>query len=172
MSHFNKMVLVDPARLSRPQNDNQDISKILNMSAEDDLKAKLYLAALQNRKVISASPRKGPDADILEQIEPAHRDRAKKILDLVRPYVDWSREGEIAYNREAIPDSNIIELIKDLLPTIADKASQPEGFKEFAEALKRGKVKKSVIRSEKRQTYFFPKNRRTIKARGWQAFDE
>src|SRR5215470_15122752 len=114
MSHFNKMVLVDPARLGRPRNEfgeqqrgygipqdgtsnmvqakvsqlDQDISKILNMSAEDDLKAKLYLAALQNRKVISASPQKGPDADILEQIEPAHRDRAKKILDLVRPYVD------------------------------------------------------------------------------------
>jgi len=209
MTNYNKMVLVDPARLWRPRNEfreeqlgygplvpskvdrqpqeggggssssmiqakmsqlDQDISKVLNMSAEDDLKSKLYLAALHNRKAITASPQKSPDADILEKGEPAQRERAKKILDLIRPYVDWSREGEI--NREAIPDSNIIELIKDLLPKTVDATLEPVGFQQFAEALKRGRVRRSVVRSKKRQTYLFPTARKTILARGWQAYDQ
>src|SRR5215813_6616235 len=140
---------------------DQDISKILNMSAEDDLKSKLYLAALHNRKVITASPQKSPDADILEKVKPGQRKRAKKILEVIRPYVDWSREGEIAYNRETITDSNIIELINDLLLKKADTTLKPVGFQQFAEALKRGRVRRSVVCSKKRQTYLFPTARKT-----------
>lgn len=198
MEFAKKMLLVDPARLAaiatttnnsikdiyRPSIvDKQlstldnEISNVLNSSLPDDEKAKQYMVTLRNYRVFDPKPIKVDETEqeILRSVPKELKPKARKLLKQIKPHVRWSDKGEIASEKELIPDSNMGELLTTALELGSFK-KRPTGFDTFANVLKRADTPHELIHNESlwAQVNSKPrKKRRTTtpqKGEGWIHF--
>lgn len=193
MDFAKKMLLVDPARLAAMTTDSpikdiyrpsivdkqlsgldKEISNTLNSSLPDDEKAKRYMIALRNYRVFDPKPVKidETEQEILGSVPPELKPKAKKILKQIKPHVRWSDKGEIASDKELIPDSDMGELLTSALQH-DNIRSRPKGFKEFADVLKRSYTPHDLIRNQSLLGYVKAKPRKTKKVKrgnGWIRF--
>jgi hypothetical protein len=144
MDNAKKLLLVDPARatqLYRPTITDRklsqldsDIDSILNSSMSDDEKAKRYLVALRQHRKHStpAAAKPDPDVDILKDVQPALRIKAKRLLKHIKPHVRMSEAKELVHDKQLVDDSDISELLSSAL---VDSDEKPIGWNEFADTL-------------------------------------
>jgi hypothetical protein len=176
MDNAKKLLLVDPARaMYRPTITDKklsqldtDIDNILSSSIPDDEKVKRYLMVLkQHRKFITpVTAKPDPDVDILKDVQPDLRIKAKRLLKQIKPHVRMSEAKELVHNNQLVDDSNISEPMSSALVNTGDE--KPIGWTEFADTLKRAHTPRQLIRNEKLWSYMNPRSRKTIIKRKWQ----
>ena len=130
---------------------DREIGNILNSDMSDDEKAKRYVSALRMQKFYSAvQPKpKDPEAEILKEVDPTQRTRAKDLLDKLKPYLSWNENNEIVANERVVPYSNVSHLLNDMIqPTYED---DPVGIDDFAQVINRARVPLSVIQNSRRR---------------------
>ena len=93
----------------------------------DDVKVKLYPNALSKYKFTSERTPTAAvktsvrdeltEEEILDSVPPTVRHKAKRLLRHVResPDVSWNDRGELVYKQTIVPNSNIVELMNDVL---------------------------------------------------------
>ena len=92
-----------------------------------------------------------PDADVVEPIPRTMRPRATALLNRLKTRPDvirWDKTGRVKIERETIPGSNISDLVSDAMRS--RKNFNPEGSKEFFEALTKINVPKDLVRNQER----------------------
>ena len=152
MNSAKKFVLVDPTVYEKQIARNVDkspiekkisemdvvIRSVLDSDEADDIKAAKYAHALNKFRFITRStqPRSGLKyEDILDSISNNARHKAKRLLDNIKENTElgWNENGELIYRQSVVPNSNIVQLITDILkPKTVDR---PVGWKEFAQGL-------------------------------------
>lgn len=157
MEHTKKLVLMEP-KLVKPTIRDKTLSKldehiesILRSDLPDDLKAKYYASSLRTYKTYDEEKKKPEnkieklETDVLKSISPNNQYKANRILALLKrdPDVTFSKDGEVVYKRNVIRDSNITDIIVDLLKKTSG-ASLP-GLKEVSSSLKSYDVSKELI---------------------------
>ena len=164
MDHAKKLVLVDP-RMTRPSmkdktlsNLDTIISETLNSEMSDDEKAKRYAMALRSFKYYDAPPAPAKDekeSEILSSIDPSVQYKAKRLLDQLKrnPDVDWSGKGELIYKQSLIPNSNVVDLLSDVLKKKSTEL--PTGWKQFAASLKETNAPRELISNTDRWMYMY-----------------
>jgi hypothetical protein len=77
------------------------------------------------------------------------------LLDLLKrnPDVDWSTKGELIYKQSLIPNSNVVDLLTDVLKKKSTEF--PTGWKQFATSLKETNAPRELISNTDRWTYMF-----------------
>jgi hypothetical protein len=167
MEHAKKLIVMDP-RMIRPSmkdkslsNLDRVISETLNGDMTDDEKAKRYAIALRNYKYYDAPPPPPPiketiESDVLTSVEPDIQHKAKQILDRLKknPDVKWSPKGELIYRQTLIQNSNVVDLISDILKK--KTATAPAGWAEFSDGLKAVNAPREFIHNLDRWKYMNP----------------
>ena len=129
---------------------DHDMKSVLDSKEPDDVKAKLYTQALNKFKALSQPPPTlnigsyadvVTDEEILDSVPTTLRHKARRLLRFVRETtaLNWNDRGELIYKQMVVPNSNIIELVNDLLrQRSSDRAI---GWKQFASGLAASNVK-------------------------------
>jgi hypothetical protein len=164
MEHTKKLMLVDP-RIVRPSmkeknltNLDQQITNILNSDLPDDIKAKQYMQAsrtFKNYDTPSPPPttKETSESDVIASIQPANQFKAKRLLEQIKkdPDTEFNERGELVYRQSVIPNSNIVDLVSDVLQK---KSSEfPTGWKQFANSLKGSNTARELINNSDRWKY-------------------
>ena len=144
---------------------DDDIESILRSDLPDDEKAKQYIEALRVHRIQSKPKAKiETETDILENFMPEKKPKAKRLLREIKPYVQWTKDGELIHNQSIVPNSNISELIN---ATIGATSKLPAGYEEYANSLKAARLSRDFIPNNALWSYLNPKKRDTLAARGW-----
>lgn len=142
---------------------DKEIQNTLNTNEPDDVKAKLYANTLRKYITIMDTPRTNTkpvdddvESDVLESAPSQHRYKAKRLLRTIKesPEASWSPRGEFIYRQRLVPNSNIIDLINDLLRN-STTAAPPTGWEEFSEFLKNENIAKELIVNKQRWKYMY-----------------
>ena len=91
------------------------------------------------------------DAEVVEPIPKTMRTRATALLNRLKTRPDvitWDKAGRVKIEGETIPGSNISDLVSDAMRS--RKNFNPEGSKEFFEALDKINVPKDLVRNQER----------------------
>ena len=91
------------------------------------------------------------DADVVEPIPRTMRPRATALLNRLKTRSDvitWDKTGQVKIEGETIPGSDISDLVSDAMRS--RKNFNPEGSKEFFEALTKINVPKDLVRNQER----------------------
>ena len=140
---------------NRQSNLDIEVRDILEAEDPDDVKAKKYSMTLkkyrdiaENAAAVAIASSSAPvdsdtaysvenvnEADTLESVPSTSRYKAKRILTAIRhiPELSWNERGELVYRQSTIPQSNIVELVSDILKS--NRKDRPIGRSEFAEGL-------------------------------------
>ena len=127
-----------------------EMRSVLDSNEPDDVKAKLYTQALNKLKTLTQPSTRGgesstnyvvTDEEILESVPPTVRHKARRLLRFVRDFtsMNWSDRGELVYKQATVPNSNIIELVNDVLRQ--KSSDRAVGWREFASGLGSASVK-------------------------------
>ena len=163
MEHAKKFVLVDP-RFAKPSirektlsSLDSEIGEILNSELSDDVKTQRYSNTLRRHRNYSnpPPPKLKPieklEPEILESVPQNQKYKAKRLIKRLkqRKDVDLTSDGELIYRQTKIPDSDISELIGDVLSTkSATKA--PAGWEALSAALKASETPRELINNPSR----------------------
>ena len=122
-----------------PSNLDLAIQRILDDDTlSDGLKGKLYVEALARYKNHESVERKTfPESEVLDLMPRDLRHKAKRILREIalNPNADIDSEGRFVYKGSPIPNSNIVDLVDDVLRS--KRVSIPVGWREFADSLRK-----------------------------------
>ena len=95
------------------------------------------------------------DKSILETISSTFKNKAKNLLRFIKnDRIKWNDNGVVSYNGETMNNSNIIDLVNDVISPrnrVQIQHSQPENWKEFAHALYALNVPKDLIGNPSRR---------------------
>jgi len=137
----------------------------------DEQKVRLYTTALQkfvqvrnrmdpiqpiiqkdtsHQKEINLFPA-AAESKALHAIPAIYRNRAEKILQHIKTSNDvgWSENGHLIYQDNIVEGSNITDLLLDVVKS-GSRTKNPEGWREFAAALKEVNVPRSFIGNKAR----------------------
>jgi hypothetical protein len=179
MNHAKKLMLIDP-KMYRPSMRDKSLSAIdidiettLLSDLPDDEKAKRYTATLKRFKAYDEpKTEKTPAIDhletnVLQSIPPNQAYKAKRLLQNIKRErdFDWTEDGEMIYKQTKIPNSNIVDLMSDVLKT--KSTDLPVGWEEFASGL--GKAPQELIANTERKRLIRDptSSRRKQKKRNW-----
>ena len=181
MEHTKKMVLIDPRMLSSLKNDNPivnpEISSLKRLDKEmsdvlhrDDIdvreKAKIYQQVLwkyMNRydNAVNAPvsiTRTSPPSekiidDVVDSVPISLKRKAERLMRHIRNHsvVDWNDKGEINFKGQTISNSNLIDLVNDVLRK--RRGFNPKGWDLFASALRESNVPQDLIGHPDRWSY-------------------
>jgi hypothetical protein len=166
MEHAKKFVLMDP-RFAKPTMKEKtlggldgEIDNILNSDQSDDIKAQNYAVALRRyRNYSQPSLPKVPNIDkleteVLQSVAPTKKYKAKRLIKRLKHQkdVDWSSDGELIYQQEKIPKSNIVDLIDDVL-TAKSVEAPPPGYEALASALHAAETPRDLISNAARWNF-------------------
>ena len=176
MNQFSKMVMVpqgmvDPLRNQEPMApllnqlstmDQQMHSILFDASLPDELKQQKYMQTLQRYqnlkgqqldafmpKPVQAVEDTVPDENILEAIPKNYRNKAKILVQHLKkhPEFQWTRDGELKMNGNAIEGSNFTDLVYDFVMRTGNAVIP--GGKEFSRLLKDTKVPQVALAKKK-----------------------
>lgn len=146
------------------------ISRILNDdSLSEGIKAKLYVQALDRYNTQDFVEKKFPETEVLDSVPVNVRHKAKRILREIaeNPNTEIDPRGRFVYKQTPIENSNIIELVDDILRT--KRIAPPPGWREFAESL--GKLDKTFISNPQSWSVIEPprpKRKKKAKVPRWE----
>ena len=91
------------------------------------------------------------EESIIETIPRTLRAKAKNLLKFIKVNnkINWNDSGVVTYNDEEMKNSNIIDLVNDVIRP--RKSSQPNNWREFANALHQLNIPKDLIGNPKRK---------------------
>ena len=157
-------MLVDP-QFHRPSIKEKTLSRIdsaiediLQSDIPDDEKVKRYTIALNKYRAIdqyeprvSESLKKEDfESDVIQSVPLAQQYKAKRLLDYLKkdPDIQWSDRGELIHRQNLVRNSNVVDLISDLLRKSTTTA--PDGWQEVAQSLAKSNVAKEFVTNAKR----------------------
>ena len=152
---------VNPLHRTMGQLDREMESILHRTDLGDREKVQTYNQVLQRfleytgkEKIPSPSPTP-PSNPLLEQqaIDLAPKALKKKAIALMQrikehPDMGWTETGEFVYKGKAIPRSNIIDLIGDMLR--ARRNVEPQGWREFARIMRDTNIPRELVGHERR----------------------
>ena len=109
----------------------------MNSLGYTDVSASEFRFPNVRRKKQNAKPRSNrPVTSILSSVPRTYRVEGRKLVELRKrtPQISWSPTGEVSIRGKIIPNSNISELVNDILRH-RQRASPPTGWQSFIEAL-------------------------------------
>ena len=145
--------------------EDTDMSNILQRTdLSDDEKQKLYYANLeryldlwrQRDKPALASPivsKKELPNVTFEHLPAANRERATALLNLLKAkpdLVSWHDAGQVKLEGEAIPQTNMSDLVTDAVNQRPRKTFIPTGSREFFNVLTKMNVPREIARNDER----------------------
>ena len=106
------------------------------------------------------------EQDVLQSVPKTMRGRAERLLHRLKshPDVTWNSRGEIEYQGLTVKESNITDLVNDVLRKRRN-AAEPVGWKTFATALQRMNVPQDLIGNPDRWKYMRGRTPDTLKRR-------
>src|ERR1700733_4194601 len=178
MEYAKKMVLVEPRQIEKWKETMTDktLSKLdgemydtLHRNGAEDEKAKLYSNSLRRYLNINKPDiekkfewqdkpeekkeevTKDIDSLVLETVPKKWKTHASKLLSHLKsnPNVGWSAKGELVVNDKFIPNSNIVDVVNDLMRK-RTSMSVPTGWMELSKVLKESNVPHELIGNEER----------------------
>ena len=103
-----------------------------------------------------AAPKRVADIEeeVLRTVPKSMKRKAEQLLSRLKtdPVVTWSPNGELSYKGIRVPDSNIVDLINDVLRkrrTMPD----PRGWETFATALRRINIPQELVGNPERRRF-------------------
>lgn len=165
MEYAKKMMLVEP-RLMRPSMREKSLSKLDEMIEEtltsdlpDDEKAKRYTMTLNKFRYYDeppVTPVAKKDDDILQSIQSNQQYKAKRLLQQLKKNSDikFDDDGQIIYRQSLVPNSNISDLLTDVLKKKTTVA--PVGWQQFSDSLKASNIGRELVVNEDRWKYMNP----------------
>src|SRR5215470_2306155 len=134
--HMSKIALTTPEERRQSEMD-LEMRKVLESDEPDDIKVLKYSQVLAKMRNIRKPLEDNiiDDKYILDSISEDVRHKAKRLLDKVKESneLDWNKYGELIYKQTTIPNSDIVQLLTDILKTRTYE--KPVGWHDFAEAL-------------------------------------
>ena len=102
------------------------------------------------------------EQDVLQSVPKTMRSRAERMLQRIksRPDVTWNPRGEIEYQGQLVKDSNLTDLVNDVLRKRRNTA-EPVGWKTFAAALHHLNVPQDLVGNPERWKYIREKGLQT-----------
>src|ERR1700733_14651075 len=162
MEYAKKMVLVEPRQIEKWKETMTDktLSKLdgemydtLHRNGAEDEKAKIYSNSLRRYLNINKpdiekkfewedKPEEEEvtnpiDSLVLETVPKKWKTHASKLLSHLKSNakVNWSAKGELVVNDKIIPNSNIVDVVNDLMRKRSSMTA-PTGWSELAKVLK------------------------------------
>ena len=134
--HMSKIALTTPEERRQSEMD-LEMRKVLESDEPDDIKVLKYSQVLAKMRNIRKPLEDNiiDDKYILDSISENVRHKAKRLLDKVKESneLEWNKYGELIYKQTPIPNSDIVQLLTDILKTRTYE--KPVGWHDFAEAL-------------------------------------
>ena len=110
------------------------------------------------------------DKSIIETVPTTYRTRASNLLRFIKndDKIKWNDNGIVTYNGRTLNNSNIIDLVNDVVRP--RKRSQPNRWQEFAQALDELNVPKDLIGNPRRKTVSHTnfQEQQSSKPLGWE----
>ena len=99
------------------------------------------------------------DNDILESVPKTMKAKVQLLLKKMKssPDISWNEKEELKYKGETVQESNVVELVNDVLSK--RKYFNPQGWETFGEALREANVPQDLIGHEDRWRYNTQTNR-------------
>ena len=113
-----------------------------------------------NDRLVSHEPNKRKEEDIekrdlekevLESVLNNSKIKAEKIIQRIKPHLEWNDHGEIIVGDQTIRHSNLSDLVNDALRKRKD--FDPVGWKEFASVLNKINVSRDLIGNQERWNF-------------------
>jgi len=134
--HMSEYAQTSPI-LKRESDMNREMRQVLDSDDPDDIKVLKYSQILAKLRGIHKLPEENniDEKYILDSIAENVRHKAKRLLDKVieNTKLGWNNYGELIYRQTPIPNSNIVQLLTDIMKTRTHE--KPVGWQDFAEAL-------------------------------------
>ena len=91
--------------------------------------------------------------DVIASVGKVYRNKAERLIQRLKlnPRVKWNELGELEYDGRVINQSNLTDLVKDVLRK--SKAPAPTGWDVFADALRQVNVAQDLVGNPKRWDY-------------------
>ena len=104
------------------------------------------------------------DNEILESVPKTMKAKVQLLLKKMKssPDISWNEKEELKYKGETVQESNVVELINDVLSK--RKYFNPQGWETFGEALREANVPQDLIGHEDRWRYI-TQTKRTPRSR-------
>ena len=104
------------------------------------------------------------DNDILESVSKTMKAKVQLLLKKMKssPDISWNEKEELKYKGETVQESNVVELVNDVLSK--RKYFNPQGWETFGEALREANVPQDLIGHEDRWRYI-TQTKRTPRSR-------
>jgi hypothetical protein len=154
---FQKQQLMTDEPIEQLSSLDSDLHRILkDTTLPSDQKAKLYNQALERFSVMRhkhidpapvEQPEEEPDHDVLSGVPKQYMNRAHALYKKVRtiPGMKWNDQGEMVYNGERVPGSNIVDLIHTFVKPGRRNGMKPVGWRVFGQRLLEGGVPRTLI---------------------------
>ena len=112
----------------------------------------------QDRQPSPPPPTQKTDAveeDVMISVPANLKKRAARILQRLKadPEVRWNDRGEFEYRGRLIKNSNLTDLVNDVLKKKRNSVKDPRGWETFAQALQRLNVPQDLIANNSRWSY-------------------
>ena len=171
VEHTKKLMLVDlklfrqSMREKTLSNLDVEIEKTLSSEISDQEKAYKYIEALRKYKYYDAPAtdekiveKSNSESNILESISVQQRHKAKRLLDHLKRDVNFKikDDGEIIYKQQTLNNSQIGDLLNEVLKKKSTLADAPIGWREFSDSLKELAVPKDLIENVNIWTHMHP----------------
>ena len=94
------------------------------------------------------------ERDVIESVPKSMKNKAERLLQRLKahPEIKWNSRGELEYQGQLIRNSNITDLVNDVLRK-RKSARDPLGWQTFAEALQNINVPQDLIGNPSRRNY-------------------
>ena len=100
-----------------------------------------------------AVPADTVESEVLRSVPKTMQKQATLLLERIKqdPEMQWTPRGELVIRQQTIPQSNMVDLINDLLRK--RKNFNPVGWQELAQKLEEGNVPQDLIRNQDRLAF-------------------
>jgi hypothetical protein len=154
---FQKQQLLTDEPIEQLSSLDSELHRILkDTTLPSDQKAKLYNQALERfsvlrHKHIDPLPKvlidEEPDHDVLSGVPKQYVNRAQALYKKVKtvPGLKWNDQGEMVYNGDRVPGSNIVDLIHTFVKPGRRNSIKPVGWKTFGQKLLEAGVPRTII---------------------------
>ena len=136
---------------------NQTLQRFINYHDQRQMAAKAPVqVAMVDSGTTSPSADTSPvmadaiEKELLESVPPRMKKKAQLLINRMKahPQLSWSDRGELVYKDQIVPDTNVADLVNDMLRR--RKHFEPHGWQTFARALKETNVPQDLIGHQER----------------------
>ena len=131
---------------------NQVLQRYINYHDQRQTAAQAPVQVSLTSQDTSSSPEVADsiERETLESVPPRMKKKAQLLINRIKahPQMKWSDRGELVYKDEVMPNTNVADLVNDVLRR--RKHFEPHGWQTFAHALKEMNVPQDLIGHQER----------------------